>query len=71
VRGFGDSIPAFMLIAIPKPRRDRAAESEAEALAPLAPVAEMVAAPMSEPMPEPIPGIAPHDVMEQAPADAG
>jgi hypothetical protein len=67
VRGFGDSIPAFMLIAIPKPRRDRAAESEAEALPPLAPVAEMVAVPMSEP----IPGIATHDVMEQAPADAG
>ena len=28
VRGFGDSTPAFMLIAIPKPRRDRAAEAE-------------------------------------------
>jgi superfamily II DNA/RNA helicase len=28
VRGFGDSVPAFMLIAIPKPRRDRAAEAE-------------------------------------------
>ena len=31
VRGFGDSVPAFMLIAIPRPKRDAAPEAEAEA----------------------------------------
>jgi superfamily II DNA/RNA helicase len=31
VRGFGDSVPAFMTIPIPRPRRDTAAEPEAEA----------------------------------------
>ncbi|MGG5808987.1 DEAD/DEAH box helicase, partial [Falsiroseomonas sp. CW058] len=25
-RGFGDAVPAFMLVAIPRPRRDAAAE---------------------------------------------
>jgi hypothetical protein len=29
VRGFGDSVPAFMLITIPRARRDSAPESEA------------------------------------------
>ncbi|MBX9699549.1 MAG: DNA helicase, partial [Acetobacteraceae bacterium] len=33
VRGFGDAVPAFMLIPIPRPRRDpvAAAEQDAEA----------------------------------------
>jgi hypothetical protein len=31
VRGFGDAVPAFMLIPIPRPRRDPAATAEAEA----------------------------------------
>jgi superfamily II DNA/RNA helicase len=31
VRGFGDEVPAFMLIPIPRPRRDAAAEAEQEA----------------------------------------
>ncbi|WP_254453632.1 DEAD/DEAH box helicase [Siccirubricoccus sp. G192] len=30
VRGFGDAVPAFMLIPIPRPRRDAAAEQEPE-----------------------------------------
>ena len=30
VRGFGDSTPAFMLIAIPRPKRERAAEATVE-----------------------------------------
>jgi superfamily II DNA/RNA helicase len=63
VRGFGDSIPAFMLIAIPKPRRDRAAEIEAELLPPPAMAAEIIAEPMAD-------SAAPH-VMAQAPTEAG
>jgi hypothetical protein len=31
VRGFGDSVPAFMLIAIPRAKRDAAIEAETEA----------------------------------------
>jgi len=31
VQGFGDSVPAFMTIAIPRPKRDAAPETEAEA----------------------------------------
>ena len=31
VRGFGDAVPAFMLIPIPRPRRDASAEGEPEA----------------------------------------
>jgi superfamily II DNA/RNA helicase len=31
VRGFGDSVPAFMLIAIPRPKRDPAPEANPEA----------------------------------------
>jgi superfamily II DNA/RNA helicase len=31
VRGFGDAVPAFMLIPIPRPRRETPAEQEAEA----------------------------------------
>jgi hypothetical protein len=28
VRGFGDSVPAFMLIPIPRPKRERSAAAE-------------------------------------------
>ncbi|HEY4249898.1 MAG TPA: DEAD/DEAH box helicase [Roseomonas sp.] len=31
VQGFGDSVPAFMLIPIPRPRRESAAEADADA----------------------------------------
>ncbi|WP_408906678.1 DEAD/DEAH box helicase [Siccirubricoccus soli] len=31
VRGFGDAVPAFMLIPIPRPKRDSAPETDAEA----------------------------------------
>ncbi|WP_408874595.1 DEAD/DEAH box helicase [Falsiroseomonas sp.] len=31
VRGFGDSVPAFMLVAIPRPKRDASPETESEA----------------------------------------
>jgi superfamily II DNA/RNA helicase len=33
VQGFGDSVPAFMLIAIPRPKRDTAPEANGEAAA--------------------------------------
>jgi superfamily II DNA/RNA helicase len=31
VRGFGDAVPAFMMVAVPRPRRDAASEAASEA----------------------------------------
>jgi len=67
LRGFGDSIPAFMLIAIPKPRRERAAEASTEIMASEAVVPEGLIAHIPSEVPEPVMAPAEFSAVEVAP----